>query len=294
MAEALYGYNLQQYIAQGAVARNLDPAAVLAVAEVEGGFGPPPGNVGDGGTSFGPFQLHAGGALPSGIPDPATWANTPAGLDYALDAIAGVCAGTDGLGAIQCQVTRFERPAAPVAEIARAWPLYGLFAAEPIVQNAIAGGSPVPSPGGTSSGAEPPAISPPVFQPGTQSGAVTRPGGGASQEVANIFGVGVPGAGVWHGGLHALSGIGDFLKSPLSGLESLGKSVWGLMQSFATLVAFLIDPTNWLRLIEFVFGLALIGFGLYYFSQTFRSVSTQLVVQAVMRSKAGFSRGGGE
>jgi hypothetical protein len=61
-------------IAQLARARGLDPAAVLSIASVEGGFN---GAVGDHGTSFGPFQLHKGGALPSGIKNPQQWANSP-------------------------------------------------------------------------------------------------------------------------------------------------------------------------------------------------------------------------
>ena len=40
----------------------VDPAAALAVAAQEGLSG----RVGDAGTSFGPFQLHRGGALPAG------------------------------------------------------------------------------------------------------------------------------------------------------------------------------------------------------------------------------------
>ncbi len=113
----LYGTTAVQYIAAGAQRRGLDPAAVLAVATAEGSFS---GAVGDNGTSFGPFQLHIGGALPSGIPDPKTWANTPAGIDYALDKIAGVAKGLSGLSAITSIVSRFEHPAAPGPEIQRA------------------------------------------------------------------------------------------------------------------------------------------------------------------------------
>jgi hypothetical protein len=42
----------------------VDPRAALAVAMGEGGLRW--GAVGDNGTSYGPFQLHVGGALPAG------------------------------------------------------------------------------------------------------------------------------------------------------------------------------------------------------------------------------------
>lgn len=96
----------------------LDADAVLAVAAREG-LG---GGVGDNGTSFGPFQLHQGGALPHGIPlDKAhDWAWSPAGIDYALSHIATVAGGLKGQQAVTNIVRRFERPANPDAEIAGA------------------------------------------------------------------------------------------------------------------------------------------------------------------------------
>jgi hypothetical protein len=111
---------LQNLIAQEARRRGLDPAAVLAVASVEGGFG---GAVGDQGTSYGPFQLHQGGALPRGRG--SQWANSPAGIAYALNQIARVAGGKHGRQAIAAIVSRFERPAAPGAEIAKASSRYG-------------------------------------------------------------------------------------------------------------------------------------------------------------------------
>lgn len=100
----------------------LDPRAVLAIAAHEG-LG---GGIGDNGTSFGPFQLHEGGALPSGISNPQQWAWSPQGLDYALSRIAGVAGGLKGLPAIEAISTRFERPADPSSEIADAARHYGI------------------------------------------------------------------------------------------------------------------------------------------------------------------------
>jgi len=94
----------------------VDPYAAAAVSLMEGGgrFG----EVGDNGTSFGPWQLHVGGALPAG--KGAAWANSPAGVLYALQRIASVSRGLHGRQAINNIVSRFERPAAPGPEIAGA------------------------------------------------------------------------------------------------------------------------------------------------------------------------------
>lgn len=103
----------------------LDPYAVAAVSRVEGGgrFG----EVGDGGTSFGPFQLHVGGALPPG--KNAAWANSAAGVLYAMQHMSAVARGLRGLPAVQAIVTRFERPAAPGPEVQNAWAGYKSFGA---------------------------------------------------------------------------------------------------------------------------------------------------------------------
>jgi hypothetical protein len=108
-------------IHQGAVARNLDPSAVLAVAGQEGLSGKP----GDNNTSFGPFQLHISGALPQEIAAKGptfaqAWAMSPAGINYALDAIAKVAGGLRGPQAVQAIVSRFERPANVAGEVSRA------------------------------------------------------------------------------------------------------------------------------------------------------------------------------
>lgn len=105
-----------------AIKRGLDPAAVLAVAAQEGLSG----GIGDQGTSFGPFQLHVGGAFPQGIHgDRQNWAWSPVGLKYALDRMASVASGLKGGPAIRALVRRFERPAAPDREIAGALSAYG-------------------------------------------------------------------------------------------------------------------------------------------------------------------------
>jgi len=97
----------------------LDPHAVLAVASVEGLSG----GVGDAGTSFGPLQLHVGGALPKG--KGKAWAESPVGIKYAMQRIASVAKGLKGEAAIRAIVTKFERPANPAAEIQKALSRYG-------------------------------------------------------------------------------------------------------------------------------------------------------------------------
>lgn len=130
-------------LVRAALARypNLDPQAVLAIAAHEG-LG---GGIGDQGTSFGPFQLHQGGAYPSSAPQSAQaaqqWAWSPAGLNYALSRIASVAGGLKGLPAISAISTRFERPANPAAEIADAARHYGLPASAAAGYSAGGGGA---------------------------------------------------------------------------------------------------------------------------------------------------------
>jgi hypothetical protein len=104
----------------------LDPRAVFAIAQHEGLSG----GIGDQGTSFGPFQLHWGGAYPSfapqGNPQAAqAWASSPAGIDYALGQIQGVAGGLTGREAIYNISSRFERPADVAGEVADAIAHYG-------------------------------------------------------------------------------------------------------------------------------------------------------------------------
>ena len=110
-----------KYVIAGARSRNLDPAAVIAVWLHEDASGAP----GDNNTSFGPWQLHAGGALPQvvwaqGPTYAQNWANSPAGIDYALNAIANVAKGQTGTQAISSIVNNFEHPLNPQAEVSSA------------------------------------------------------------------------------------------------------------------------------------------------------------------------------
>ena len=117
--KGLYGVDLVNYISGAAKQLNIDPAAVLAVAQSEGGFS---GAVGDQGTSFGPFQLHQGGKLPAsvqaqGLTAEKAFGNSPAGINYALQGIAGVATGTTGTDTVSKIVTNFEQPLNPGAEV---------------------------------------------------------------------------------------------------------------------------------------------------------------------------------
>lgn len=105
-----------------AVRRHLDPRAVEAIYSVEGGLH---GAIGDQGTSFGPFQMHIGGAMPSGIRNPQQWANSRPGLKYALDHIASVARGLRGRMAVTAIASKFERPADVQGEIEKAMSRYG-------------------------------------------------------------------------------------------------------------------------------------------------------------------------
>ena len=107
---------------------NLDPQAVMAIASQEGLSG----GVGDQGTSFGPFQMHAGGALPArvwakGARYAQKWAWSAAGINYALRRIEAVAGGLQGQAAIAAISRGFERPANPAKEIAGASSVYGRY-----------------------------------------------------------------------------------------------------------------------------------------------------------------------
>lgn len=115
----------EQTIRQRARARRLDPDAVIAVAMGEGGLVNRDNDRGDGGTSFGPFQEHEGGALPRhlwGNPDAAdAWAWSPAGIDHALSQMASSgAAGLSGRAAVEAIIRKFERPADPDTSVRNA------------------------------------------------------------------------------------------------------------------------------------------------------------------------------
>ena len=110
------------YILQNAAKYGIDPLAAIAVAQVESQLNPRA--VGDNGTSFGPFQLHQGGALPAGRG--LDWAASPEGISYALQRMAEAGArGLTGQAAINDIFRNFERPADPTAEIKAAVSNYG-------------------------------------------------------------------------------------------------------------------------------------------------------------------------
>ena len=107
------------------------------MANVEGGI--KFGAVGDGGTSFGPFQLHIGGASPFSDPRRASaHANSRAGIAYALDRM-GSAKGLRGRDAVAAIVRDFERPAAPGAEIERAMSHYGQLGSGSVAKGGVAG-----------------------------------------------------------------------------------------------------------------------------------------------------------
>src|SRR3990167_1132873 len=98
----------------------LDPNAVFAVSRGEGGLDW--GAVGDGGHAFGPFQLNdAGGVITNRPGDHAAFANSPAGLDFALRKMAEAgAAGLTGPAAVEAIIRRFERPADPDSSVRNA------------------------------------------------------------------------------------------------------------------------------------------------------------------------------
>ena len=102
----------------------LDPRALLAVASAEGLSG----GVGDSGHAFGPFQLNDAGGVITGRPgDHRAFAESPAGIEWALQQIASVAGGEVGKQAVNSIVRRFERPADPDSEVSRALGAYGSF-----------------------------------------------------------------------------------------------------------------------------------------------------------------------
>ena len=113
--------SLQSLVEHYAPQYGVDPWAALKVSNVEGGgrFGA----VGDQGTSFGPWQLHIGGAMPAQYTTPgsaAAFANSVEGVKYVLSRMGSVAGGLKGPAAVSAIVRGFERPADPSGEIQRA------------------------------------------------------------------------------------------------------------------------------------------------------------------------------
>lgn len=110
------------YIRAKAKALGLDPAAVLAVARQEGMSG----RVGDGGHAFGPFQLNDAGGVLTGRPgNHRAFAESRAGIDWAMQRMAQVAGGERGAQAVHSLVYEFERPQDKAGEAARALASYG-------------------------------------------------------------------------------------------------------------------------------------------------------------------------
>jgi len=125
-----YDPRVRKIITQQARRAGLDPAAVLAVAAGEGGIRK--GAVGDGGTSFGPFQLHWNGAMPkkywNNAQASSAFANSPAGVAYALRQMSKAGAsGLAGADAVNAIVRKFERPADPDTSVSNALGRLGQF-----------------------------------------------------------------------------------------------------------------------------------------------------------------------
>lgn len=115
------------YIRKAAIARGLDPRAVLAIASHEGLSG----GVGDGGHAFGPFQMNDAGGVLTHAPayqhsNAFAWSHQ--GINMALNQMAQVAKGLKGRAAVTAIATRYERPANPQAEIQDAMAHYGSFA----------------------------------------------------------------------------------------------------------------------------------------------------------------------
>lgn len=123
------GGTREALIRQLAQKYNLDPEAVVSIGRVEGQRALNGGNsVGDNGTSFGTFQLHAGGALPASVWARGSayankWANSAKGLEYAISRMTAA-QGLTGKAAVQAISQHFERPADVAGEVSKAWGTY--------------------------------------------------------------------------------------------------------------------------------------------------------------------------
>jgi hypothetical protein len=111
-------------IQEGGAKHGVDINAMLAVAAQEG-LG---GGVGDGGHAFGPFQMNDAGGVLTGkyksSEEARAYAESPAGIDDAIQQIAKVAKGKTGAEAIKAIVNGFERSADQPKEIANALALY--------------------------------------------------------------------------------------------------------------------------------------------------------------------------
>lgn len=136
MGDILTPKDLPAYVRQVAPQFGVDPAAALSMAQHEGMVGGR-ADPGDNNTSFGPWQLHIGGALPSSIgalgPEAAQkWAWSTDGINYALKAmaddngssnIAAHARGLTGWAAVNA-IAHWERSADIPGQAESAWRTY--------------------------------------------------------------------------------------------------------------------------------------------------------------------------
>lgn len=249
------GAEEEAYIRQAAQAVGLDPEALLAIAAHEGVT--LPSEIGDNLSSFGPWQLHVGGAYdqavnagaPSGS-DPAAanaWANSPAGINYAVAGISSRVGSSNRQGAaeIVAQVLNFERPQDPQAEIAASEQTYN------------AGGGPGLTTPGAGQG----------FQPGTgtqQASGTYAPPGGEVTSSNWWLALGFPTeAAAEQAGWKPYTGSGYKAPgNPLSGVPIAG-SIFGAGESTGVAVGGVVDSlSSWemyvVRGAEIAAGMALV------------------------------------
>lgn len=124
-----------------------DWRALAAVSHAESGLNP--GAIGDGGSSFGLFQLHQGGALGNMPTSQARqYLDAYRNAEFAARKIREMgIHGLTGRDAIHAFVTKFERPANPTGEIERAYAWYtgkgkGLVPEAPVTTDPGLGAAP--------------------------------------------------------------------------------------------------------------------------------------------------------
>jgi cell wall-associated NlpC family hydrolase len=126
-----------------------DWRALAAVSHAESGLNP--GAIGDGGSSFGLFQLHQGGALGNMPTSQARqYLDAYKNAEFAARKIREMgIHGLTGRDAIHAFVTKFERPANPAGEIERAYKWYtgqgkGLVPEAPVTTDPSIASAPSP------------------------------------------------------------------------------------------------------------------------------------------------------
>jgi hypothetical protein len=184
----LKGEAFVKALKRSAERHEVDWLAAAAVGMPEGHSG----KIGDNGSSYGPWQMHIGGALPKrwarlGRNDPRTnaWCWSAPGIDYAIGLMAKAGARRQR-GELACTtiVYDFEHPTHPAAETKLAIAAYHqLAAAKPSAEAAVATWF-----GGPSGGGAIPTYTPPPATPSVQAPRAS----GAWAELMRILGRHVP------------------------------------------------------------------------------------------------------